>query len=407
MSSFDPELVEAAFADWIRVSRKANEDWTHVTVADGTESEVCPKDPDDPSKGMWFRWRYTLRMPYEDAVTFLRPEAILAPENGAITSNYVTDPVMYKFLECGAVEWQYRTKPWFGSMLALLSGQIAAADDPFIADFSKELAWLLITGGFFMRRDFPTKDTTTIINVNYGGDTLGTRWWIQLRNPGQPCTCEVSEMFEIGTVPLTLCRSFIQLRSRMYPIAVPKSMVRCYEQFGYTILTLRKCCRGLPFLPYLSSEGSEDSIDNTFDSTWFDSLEWFPVKERETFTLSQYLRHIASLSRHTSAIAIHSSYDGRDLMWFQAAVRNADWLVLEPFLNPILKQQSSVYKYRKGGSGSPFIQANLPAKYAQSYTSEQLDPPEREDLRFVVKPQQEEKGMVVKNTFLHFLEEEY
>jgi len=398
--------IEHNFAVLLTLLKEAElSPWRPVIVVDETECLVRLRNPARPTDGMYLQLRFMLPMTYEDAVTFYRPEATVS-EDGPFNRNYIENMKVIEWHRPGMVVYSLGMKPWLASLMALLGGLYPAVECDDISSNSGQA--VPHRHLFALRRDFPAADSSTLAGIAqddaHGSLKKGQLFWCLLRRFG--ATTEVIEILEIGLSPDLVLQALAQFRGRMFPVLPHPNIKECRQNYDFLIVSMRKCCRGVPLWPLLPStgDGSESSGE------WIQDLVWVDTEEGVSFQLPAYLRHLLALANPEYRPMVADSYDGRKLVWYQACIPIRDWEAVNACTGPLFRKHQSVYRKRRGGSAAPFVQVNVEPRYISQYTTVPWT-----DLPFDQTsvsttssgadwPRDHCSELPVKNTFLHFPE---
>merc|ERR1711862_532364 len=85
---------------------------------------------------------------------------------------------------------------------------------------------------------------------------------------------------------------------------------------------------------------------------------WYPQAENGRTALSTYLRAVLKTCG-LDAFEIFDSLDGCRLVRYQAVVRRAEWPESRQALEPLLKEHKAAYRRHYGGTGAPYVQADV------------------------------------------------
>mmetsp|Transcript_5501 Transcript_5501/g.11989 ORF Transcript_5501/g.11989 Transcript_5501/m.11989 type:complete len:398 (-) Transcript_5501:86-1279(-) len=342
--------------------------------------------------------RYVLPLTVSQAITLLRPESIeslLSPGSGDVFS----DAALVKVLQPGDVIAFVRLRSWLESWMRLLD----------VRAFCRASRVLMF-------RDTPRPGMASLAGVEIGSNDGSQELhlcggWGMLIGPG---TMESQTMHaEIFVAPIASKSIVAPLMQKYGTSALPRAFGHTehdyedlHRRFGYRILATRKCCRGPPLFPVPIPgilPGSWPPGSGAFPP-WISDIEWVPLEEPSQFKLPAFLRAVLAVCGMDPSV-VYDFYDGRELIFYQASIRECAWQDLAPLIRAMVKNQQTAYRRLKGGTGAPYIQEenavprfrDLPHMAANMDFDDPI-------CRVLVEScfEDQEPHFQVKNTFVHF-----
>eukprot|EP00440_Ansanella_granifera_P035744 gb/GFBE01038773.1/.p1 GENE.gb/GFBE01038773.1/~~gb/GFBE01038773.1/.p1 ORF type:complete len:159 (+),score=28.26 gb/GFBE01038773.1/:1-477(+) len=127
-------------------------------------------------------------------------------------------------------------------------------------------------------------------------------------------------------------------------------------------------------------------------------LEWADVSE-EGFTFSSYLQSFLQALGHRARV--FNSLEGRYIVPFQAVMQREVWELVRETVEDAMQKQMTAYRRARGGKTGPKIKADVEPKFMElkPFCSETASGPGRD------RPPDDSMPLVVRHTFLHFVEE--
>ena len=283
----------------------------------------------------------------------------------------------------------------------LLSSFLEASDDPTIC----ESRMLTKTSWQKLSRDFPEVGDTSL---SFLGDSVGLLLCQPLDLPSKRFL--VNGFFDMpeeqflswtATIHLRLLFETARRTAQWFVNRPGISELRHHDKNYYTILTVKSCCRGLPFLPVgqmkvqgpdvvTITDGEKDGLDR-----WIRYNPHSYGKER--FHLTDYLQvFMAVLEIHPNFQA-YNCLDGGNLVSFQCVVASHDWSLVKDRFYAAFLMQRKAYRRGNGGSTAPSIrEGDRPRFLAEERKLELAE-------QYLTRKEAEssQHKVVVQRTFLH------
>lgn len=299
----------------------------------------------DPSK-MYTRVCYDVDLPIEEAIIMCRPEAMMCPDHPWYNGRPNLEVV--RSVAPGHLCSSHQPSGWLCHLRSLMSPSLAWQE-------SKEQH----VSRFVLRRDFPKpgEASLAILDANPGNSTFVNDSTMLLSRTGAERVTRIHEVFEGPQVSKWMVQllfsTFWTKHSYDFCWKATDSLktASLEEKCGYMAVTLKKCCRGLPLLPYrvkVADEAEEEEF------------QWV-VQQPGSFTLAGYLQHLLSLCGAVDRV--YDSLDCRRVVPFQAVVSRAHWAKQWTILEPMFKKQRAAYRRHNGGAGAPQLQADVPPRF--------------------------------------------
>lgn len=357
-------------------------DWRHLFTDDGRTARVRAKS--DTTSIIEFS--YDINVPLDQVIRLCRPEVLFRLEQHP-WMHLFCDWSLLETVAPGDVVCSYQPVP----MLALICDLFSRAQSS-----TQGCAENRFLGRAVLQRDYPEFGEVSLGMAGFGTQAnFLSNIGMTISRTSDESVTHVRETYETPHVPdWMIMRLFRHFGHYLYQNALWEIAASVYspileEQCG-VVVGLKKCCRGLPLVPWRNQE--EKGLEE-------EEFRWLLPDDPESFTLTTYLQHILKV-RGLDASVIFDSLDGRRVVYWQAVVRKAVWSQLWCTLEPIFKQLSTAYRKHYGCTGAPFIRAGVSPRFRS-------EPVEFARLRYgAAGCSSEESPLPVKNTFVHFAEDE-
>jgi len=228
----------------------------------------------------------------------------------------------------------------------------------------------------FRRSEFPLPNCFTVFSATLMGGYNGApliphpRGLLATRTAnGRASMCDVVEL--CPTTGKARVHSFIFLPTAhkwMMPMMAKHLNSTCQRQLNlslesippalmaspFVVLRIKKCSRGPPLMILSPAEASQLVKGDTM---YFNEEYWKQGAPHGEFGFALYLQTLlVQLGLSQFVEDVYDSMDGRQLVFFQAALRTCIWPQIEATITHFFNKHASAYRHWYGGRAAPNLQ---------------------------------------------------
>lgn len=337
------------------------------------------------------RARYELPASWSDIMVMARPEAFSHPRRPEFDL-FISECHVEKLIAPGDAICHMNLS--LTSLLRRLAAHFPVHAAAFLARVIKGLDLVSLRFRLTFRRDFPCAGRCAVAFVPLHPETgelcdaVGfVRAWAFLLEP-HPVDAGTVCLTQVEQLPLRVPDWLVSMQARVYHLqhnalwkfSESKEYREVIESLDYVVLSLRKCMKGHPLLP---SGPISEKISVATPSDCWEQPSW------ENFTLAAYLTTFLR-SLGVEDVQLYDRLDGRDLVWYQAAVLRGAWWRACAVLAEPLRLHGIAYRRMLGGRHAPELSEGRVPRFKHVQTSSANEHPD------MVLP--------VFKTFVHFPE---